>query len=138
MVKVMVFGTFDLLHNGHRFFLRKAAELGDELIVVVARNKSVEKIKGKPPVNDENMRREAVAELPFVSRAVLGNDIGRRYEIVKDEQPDVIVLGYDQKPSEEDLKLALSGIGAKPDIVRIEAYKEEKFKSSKLRKKLNP
>ena len=39
--KVMVFGTFDRLHDGHRFFLREAEKLGTTLFIVVARDSMV-------------------------------------------------------------------------------------------------
>ena len=45
MKKVMVFGTFDGLHEGHLDFFRQAREYGDYLIVAVARDVNVKKIK---------------------------------------------------------------------------------------------
>ena len=137
MRRVMAFGTFDLLHAGHKFFLQKAASLGDELVVVVARNKSVEKIKGKLPLNDEAVRLQAVSGLPFVHRALLGGPIEKRFEILKELNPDVVALGYDQKPSEQELQNQLQKIGVKAKIVRLPPFNEEKFKTSKLRRKLN-
>ncbi len=134
MTKVLAFGTFDLLHAGHKFFLQKARELGDELVVVVARNKSVERIKGKLPLNDERQRLEAVRALKFVDRAVLGKELERRYEIVREIGPDIIALGYDQKPSEEKLRKELEKIGVEAEIVRLGAFNENEFKSSRLRK----
>ena len=44
---VLVFGTFDGLHEGHQFFLKKARALGDRLVVVVARDVSVIALKGR-------------------------------------------------------------------------------------------
>jgi len=48
LVKVLAFGTFDILHPGHEFYLKEAKKHGDILDVVVARDSTVEKIKGKP------------------------------------------------------------------------------------------
>lgn len=45
--KVMVFGTFDIFHKGHEFYFSKAKEYGEELIVIVARDETVLKIKKK-------------------------------------------------------------------------------------------
>ena len=47
MKKVILFGTFDIFHKGHKNFLEQAQEFGDYLIVVIARDKTVKKIKGK-------------------------------------------------------------------------------------------
>ena len=47
--RVAVFGVFDGIHAGHQDFLRQAREYGDELVVIVARDKSVTQLKGKPP-----------------------------------------------------------------------------------------
>ena len=46
MVTVMAFGTFDVLHPGHHFYLEQARKLGDNLVVVVARDANVKKLKG--------------------------------------------------------------------------------------------
>ena len=40
MVRVMATGVFDILHLGHLYFLREARKLGDELVVVVATDKT--------------------------------------------------------------------------------------------------
>ena len=56
MKKVMVFGTFDIFHDGHRDYFKQAREFGDYLIVVVARDENVLKIKGNIPRNNEKAR----------------------------------------------------------------------------------
>ena len=60
MIKIMVFGTFDIFHEGHKNFLKQAREYGDYLIVVVARDETVEKVKKRLPQNDENSRLEII------------------------------------------------------------------------------
>ena len=60
MTKVMVFGTFDPLHPGHVDFFRQAKQHGDELVVVVALDSTVEKTKGRKPSLGENARLAAV------------------------------------------------------------------------------
>ncbi|MCD4694128.1 adenylyltransferase/cytidyltransferase family protein, partial [bacterium] len=54
MIKVMCFGTFDNLHLGHLFYLKEAKKFGDYLVVVIARDNNVKKIKGRCPREDEN------------------------------------------------------------------------------------
>ena len=136
MARILVFGTFDLLHRGHEFFLGEAKKLGSELVVVVARDESVLEIKGREPVHSEQQRLAAVQQLSFVDKAVLGNKISKRYEIVRELKPDIIALGYDQKPSEAELRGTLEKMELHPAIVRVPAFNEKEFKSSKLRENL--
>ncbi len=133
MRTVMAFGTFDVLHAGHRHYLRKAKQLGNKLVVVVARDSNVEKIKGKKPVNNEKERLNAVKQLRFVDKAVLGDMQMRKRGIVKRFHPTVIALGYDQWPAIESLRKELNALGLNPLIKRISAFKPSKFKSSKMR-----
>lgn len=94
MVRVMATGVFDLLHPGHIQYLAEAKKLGDELVVVVARDSTAERFKHRPIVSEEQ-RREMVAALKPVDRALLGNE-GSIYDILADVRPDVIALGFDQ------------------------------------------
>ncbi|MCJ2563189.1 MAG: adenylyltransferase/cytidyltransferase family protein, partial [Candidatus Thermoplasmatota archaeon] len=57
MVRVMASGVFDLLHTGHLHYLEEAKKLGDELIVVVARDSTVRKEK-HDPITTEDVRCE--------------------------------------------------------------------------------
>ncbi|MCD6434252.1 MAG: FAD synthase, partial [Candidatus Diapherotrites archaeon] len=119
MRRVLCFGTFDLLHEGHEFFLKKAKELGDKLIVVVARDSNVEKIKGSKPWENEATRLAKVSSLPFVDSAILGKEnFSERFKIIAEQKPDIIALGYDQEISEDELRKHFKG-----RIVRLKAYK---------------
>ena len=132
MKKVMAFGSFDILHEGHKHYLREAKSYGDYLIVVVARDSNILKFKGREPRNNENYRLEQVKKLELVDKAVLGHkdDI---LEVVKEFSPDVICLGYDQKTVDEGkLKLELEKRNLKAKVVRAKPYKEDVYKSSKL------
>jgi FAD synthetase len=118
MVRVMASGVFDLLHTGHLHYLEEAKKMGDELIVVVATDETVRK-KKHIPVTPQNMRRELVAALKPVDRAVIGNDDDPLI-IVEEIQPDIIALGYDQSFQDLQEKLRQRGIQAK--IVRCTHY----------------
>jgi FAD synthetase len=72
MKKVMAFGAFDILHKGHEHYLKEAKNYGDYLIVLVARDQNIAKIKGKKAVHNELFRLEQIVKLDFVDEAVLG------------------------------------------------------------------
>lgn len=135
--KVIAFGTFDLLHKGHQFFLKEAKKLGNSLTVVVARDSSVEEVKGRTPVWDQERRIAAVKATGIASDVVLGNYFSKRFDIFDEIRPDIIAMGYDQKPGDDVLQEELDRFGLKAKIVRIGSFKEHEFKSSKLREKHN-
>ncbi|MFN3384443.1 MAG: adenylyltransferase/cytidyltransferase family protein [Archaeoglobaceae archaeon] len=116
MRRVVATGTFDIIHPGHITFLREARKLGDELIVIVAREKN---IRHKPkPVIPEEQRRKVVEAIKFVDKAILGdeNDI---FKPIMELKPDVIVLGYDQHFSEDWLREELKKRNLNCEVVRI-------------------
>ncbi|MDG6225287.1 MAG: 3,4-dihydroxy-2-butanone-4-phosphate synthase [Candidatus Thermoplasmatota archaeon] len=117
-VRVMATGVFDILHPGHLSFLSQAKRLGDELVVVVARDSTVRRQKRKP-INNERARREMVESLGIVDLALLGYEADP-LRIVKELGPDMIVLGYDQEPETAQLESQLRerGIGSKVKRLR--------------------
>ena len=135
MKKVLVFGTFDILHKGHLNFFKQAKKFGDFLVVVVARDKNVEKIKGSAPLYDEMLRLREIRKNVLVDKVILGNQEDR-YLILKQEKPKVICLGYDQGVDEKKLQAKLKEYKLEEaQVIRLEAYKPEKYKSSLLKKK---
>lgn len=143
MKKVMVFGVFDLLHPGHISFLKQAKELGDFLIVSVARSSNVRKFKGYSALQSEEQRMKAIKKLKFVNKVVLGG-AADPWPHIKKEKPDLIALGYDQKSyiskqktdnrkQLHELVLELRKHGLKTKVVSLKAYKPKIYKSSRLR-----
>jgi FAD synthetase len=128
--RVMVFGVFDLLHKGHLFFLKESAANGD-LIVVVARDSTVLKLKNKSPSKSERSRLASVSRLPFVSKAFLG-DRKDPYKIISKIRPEIICIGYDQSFFLEDLGKKLKEHKLSVRMIKIKPYKEDLFKSSIL------
>jgi len=118
MVRVMATGVFDILHLGHLHYLEESKKLGDELVVVVATDTTVRKRKHEP-ITPEKMRRELVASLKPVDKAVLGREGGDIFEIVKDLRPDIITLGYDQPFDQQNLEKELAKRGLKVKVVRM-------------------
>jgi cytidyltransferase-like protein len=134
MKRIMVFGTFDMVHKGHEDFFMQARALWEDayLIVSVARDSAAERHRGYKPRMHEDVRREALELHPLVDRAILGDESGYIEHIVR-EQPDIIALGYDQGGEYvERLEIDLAAVGLFPAIVRLEAFQPETFKTSKL------
>lgn len=130
----MVFGTFDMLHEGHIDFFKQARALAHDtvLIVSVARDSAVERIKGASPRHTEDDRLHSVNKCDLVDEAMLGDEEGFVDHIQK-ARPDIIALGYDQSGAYVDaLEAELARVGMSVRIERLRPYKPETFKTSKL------
>ena len=134
MTKVMIFGTFDMIHEGHLDFFRQARTLATTpyLIVSVARDEVVTRIKNAKPKNSEGARLAVVKKHELVDEAVLGDESGYIGHILTN-MPDIIALGYDQG-GEFVLNLGkdLRAAGMETRVVRLGAFKPEVYKTSKL------
>lgn len=134
MTRVMVFGTFDMLHEGHLDLFRQARSLTPvpTLIVSVARDTAVVRIKGASPRRPEEQRLSLVSACELVDEAVLGDTEGYIAHIIA-AHPEIIALGYDQEGEyvqslEEDLRRA----GLATRVTRLTAYKPDVYKTSFL------
>lgn len=88
-------GCFDILHVGHIRYLKKAAELGDILVVGLNSDNSIKRLKGNDrPVNREKDRIEMLSELDFIDYIIVFND-DTPYEVIKTIEPDILVKGGD-------------------------------------------
>jgi FAD synthetase len=121
MVKVMATGTFDLLHPGHIYYLKEAKKLGDKLAVVVATDTTVRRLKHEP-INPEEIRLSLIKELKIVDEAYLGHE-DDMYEIVKEINPDIIALGFDQIHDENKIKSELKKRKINAKVVRLAEFK---------------
>ena len=137
---VLASGVFDLLHLGHVRFLEDAKKAGGpdaKLIVIIAKDSTAEKLKGRKPIMSEDQRRALVESLRVVDEAVLGYeglDIG---EVLEEIKPDVIALGYDQSEMEQEVKEYLLKHKLGVSIVRIGKYGENTLDSStKIKQKI--
>jgi len=137
---VLASGVFDLLHLGHVKFLEEAKKAGGknaELLVIVARDSTVQETKGRKPVMPENQRRALVESLKVVDEAVLGLknfDIG---DVINRIKPDVIALGYDQVEMERQVCEYVNKHGLSVKTVRVGKFEEDDLdSSSKIRQKI--
>lgn len=130
---VMAFGTFDFFHAGHEDYLHQAKVLGDELIVVVARDETVRKVKGSLPHWNERKRLRNTASCPYVDKAVLGNP-DDKYRIIKKYSPHILALGYDQYVFTYGLKNYFIKEKLNIEIIRLKPFEPQMFKSSLIKR----
>lgn len=133
-------GVFDLLHLGHVKFLEEAKKAGGrnaELLVIVARDITVERNKGSKPIMSENQRRALVESLKVVDEAILGLedfDIG---DVIEKIKPDIIALGYDQTEMELQVREFIKKHGLNVKTIRVGKFGEDELdSSSKIRQKI--
>ena len=137
---VLASGVFDLLNLGHVKFLeedKKAGGKDAELIVIVARDSTVEKAKGKKPIMSEHQRKALVESLKVVDRAELGFETLDIGEVITEIKPDIIALGYDQSDMEKQVCAYINQHHLGTKVVRIGKFGENTLdSSSKIKQKI--
>jgi len=127
---VLATGAFDLLHYGHLDFLEEAKKAGGKnarLIVIVARDKTIEARKGKRPVVPEDQRRALMEALKPVDDAILGFEDTNYEAVIEKLKPDVIAVGYDQS----DIKRSVEEIVRKKGL-KIKIFEAKKFSADDI------
>lgn len=95
MKKVITYGTFDLLHEGHLNILRRAKALGDYLIVGVT-TPEWDLERGKTNVHDTlEQRIAAVQATGYADLIITESHAGQKIEDVQKYAVDTFVLGSD-------------------------------------------
>jgi FAD synthetase len=139
---VLASGVFDLLHLGHVRFLEEAKKAGGpnaELLVIVARDKTVQERKGRKPVVPESQRCALVASLKIVDKAILGYEDFNMGEVIEKINPDVIALGYDSYAGSigREVEQYVRGKNLKIKVVKVGHFREDDLdSSSKIKQKI--
>jgi len=128
-LKVLIAGNFDVIHPGHIYFITEASKLG-KVTVVVARDETIKKFKGRAPIFDENERKLILENLKMVEKVILGDQKDFFAPVIK-ENPDIIFLGPDQYSSWIEERISKSGLNTK--IMRLD--KRLPYSSSELKKR---
>ena len=137
---VLTSGTFDLLHLGHVRYLEEAKKAGGEnakLIVIVARDGTVEKRKGERPIMPENQRRALVESLKVVDEALLGYEDFDIASVLEKIKPNIVAVGHDQRGIEEAVYKAVAAKKLSVKVVRIGKFTVDDLdSSSKIKRKI--
>lgn len=97
MKKVITYGTYDLLHQGHINLLRRARELGDYLIVGVT-NDNFDRERGKLNVRNNVLERvESVKATGFADQVIIEDYVGQKIDDVQKYDVDIFAIGSDWK-----------------------------------------
>lgn len=93
-------GCFDLLHRGHVYYLAKAREMGDVLVIGLNSDSSVSRLKGEGrPLNNQNARAEVLGALGMVDHIILFEE-DTPLNLINTVKPDLLVKGGDYKVEE--------------------------------------
>ena len=129
---VLAGGVFDIIHPGHIHTLNSAKSLGDVLLVVVATNKTAEKMKKRIPLHNQEQRQNLVNSLSMVDLCIVGHegDIFKTVEVVK---PEIIALGYDQIHQEKFITDGCKKLNLNVKVARLQSPNPE-ISSSQIEK----
>ena len=95
MKKVITYGTYDLLHEGHINLLRRAKALGDYLIVGVT-NDRFDRERGKLNVRNNVLERvEAVKATGIVDEVIIEDYVGQKIDDILKYDVDIFAIGSD-------------------------------------------
>jgi|TARA_B100001013_G_scaffold308533_1_gene212535 cytidyltransferase-like protein len=130
---VLAGGAFDIIHPGHIHTLNEAKKLGDFLVVVIATDKTVMKMKKHKPLHNAQARQELVSSLSMVDLCIIGDDedIFKTVDLIK---PQIIALGYDQIHQEKFITEGCRKINLDVTVARLESPIPD-ISSSEIEKK---
>lgn len=130
---VLAGGVFDIIHPGHIYTLNSAKSLGDTLVVVVATDKTAEKMKKRTPLHNQDQRKKLVDSLSMVDFCLIGEE-GDIFKTVEKVKPEIIALGYDQVHQEKFITDGCRKLNLNVKVARLQSPNPE-ISSSKIEEK---
>ena len=94
LMKVITYGTFDLLHTGHINILRRAKELGDYLVVAISSDE-FNAGKGKKAYYTFEQRKAVLEAIRYVDEVIPEENWEQKKEDIPKHEIDVFVMGDD-------------------------------------------
>ena len=117
---VLAGGVFDIIHPGHIYTLNSAKDLGDLLIVVIATDRTAEKMKKRVPLHNQDQRKMLVDSLSMVDLGIVGHE-GDIFKTVDLIRPQIIALGYDQVHQEKAILEGCKKINLDVEVARLQS-----------------
>ena len=133
---VVIFGCFDLFHEGHKNFIQQASAYG-KVIALVTRDSILEKLKKRSPCQAQEIRLKNMQEFAEIYLAILGDEKMGTYEVLQKYKPNLICLGYDQHGLFNDLQKRMSnGQLQKIPMLFMQPHQENVYHTSIIREQL--
>jgi len=126
--RVLASGAFELLHPGHVRFLVEAKRVGGEgsrLIVVVARDETIRRRKGREPILGEEARKEIISMLKPVDEVILGHVPFSFEKVIEEVKPDIVVFGYDQEDLMREFMKFVESRGLNVKVVKLGKFSSQ-------------
>ncbi|MCI7766517.1 MAG: glycerol-3-phosphate cytidylyltransferase [Oscillospiraceae bacterium] len=117
MIKVITYGTFDLLHYGHIRLLQRARALGDYLIVALSTDEFNRNEKGKVSYFTYEERKNMIEALRCVDLVIPETCWEQKLTDIDEYNADIFVMGNDWEGKFDFLK-------EKCDVVYLERTPE--------------
>ena len=136
---VLTSGAFELIHPGHVKLFEEAKKLGGEgskLVVVLARDETIRKRKGREPILDEDTRKYLISMLKPVDEVILGYNPPSFEKIIEEVKPDIVVFGYDQDDIMKQFKHVAEKRGWRIEIVKARKYFSGCCSTSEIAKRI--
>lgn len=95
-LNILTFGSFDVVHKGHEYYLSEAKRYGDRLITIIATDTNIERIKGRKPLHSQEERQKHIETLDICDAVIIGSE-NTPMQWLELYQPYAICLGYDQR-----------------------------------------
>jgi FAD synthetase len=133
MTTVLAAGVFDLLHYGHIRYLEEAKKIGGlktRLVVIVARDETVRRLKGIDPIIPEDQRRAVIEALKVVDEALLGFEDMDLDRVLQQIKPDIVVVGHDQNTIRAQVEKIKKAKELDIKIIQISQFGEDDLNSS--------
>lgn len=126
--RVLASGAFELLHPGHVRFLVEAKRVGGEgsrLVVVVARDETIRRRKGREPILGEEARKEIISMLKPVDEVILGHVPFSFEKVIEEVKPDIVVFGYDQEDLMREFMKFVESRGLNVKVVKLGKFSSQ-------------
>lgn len=129
---ILAGGCFDIIHEGHIQFLKRAKALGDILIILLESDSNIKKIKGvNRPLNNQNVRAQNLSKLDIIDYIIIldtPKTSNYYYNLVKLISPDIIAVTTGD-PFLEDKKRQAQLVGGK--VVEV-MERDKKYSTTKI------